>query len=479
MESCGPRTGRDQKLVLVILALSSFMASLDATIVNISLPSIAESFMVPMNSVSWVAMSYLLILSGFLLVMGKLGDMKGFRRVFIAGFAVFTLGSLLCGLAQSIESLIGFRLIQGIGAAALEAIGPAMIALYLPKEIRGRALGILATIVSLGIAAGPILGGVLTEFLSWHWIFFINVPVGIIAVAASFRYLPADQEMAKTAGRFDGIGAVLFFCALVTFLWPVNEGLTLGWTSHVITGSFVLSFILWVLFILRELRCGDPLCDFAMFRNRSFLAATLAAAIMMFAFSGTEYLLPFFFEGVLNYHADFAGLLLAIPAVALMFCGPVAGAISDKIGSRIPATISALFAAGTFLLISTFSPATSLLFIVLALLCAGIAVGFFFPPNMNQILGESKEGEEGAGSAIMMTMKNVGSTIGIAIMGTIAVYTIVVRMSFNPKTPVADILPEAMTEGFAVAVAAAAFFVIAAVILSAIAKDKPSENHSK
>lgn len=479
MESGEPLTGRDQKLVLFILALSSFMASLDATIVNISLPAIAESFMVPMNSVSWVAMSYLLVLSGFLLVMGKLGDMKGFRRVFIAGFAIFTVGSLLCALATDIRFLIGYRFIQGIGAAALEAIGPAMIALYLPKEMRGKALGILATIVSLGIAAGPILGGFLTEYLSWHWIFLINVPVGIVAVAASLRFLPGDRILAKKDSRFDAPGAVLFFFALVTFLWPVNEGLTLGWTDPAIIGSFAVSFILWILFILRELRCEDPLCDFALFRNRNFLAGTLAAAILMFAFSGTEYLLPFFFEGVLDYRADVAGMLLAIPAVALMFCGPVAGAISDKIGSRIPSTVSALFAAGTFLLISTFSPATSLLFIVLALLCTGIAVGFFFPPNMNQILGESREGEAGAGSAIMMTMKNVGSTIGIAVMGTIAVYTIIVRLSFNPTTPVSQILPGALTEGFSVAVAAAAFFIIPAVILSALAKDRPSEESAR
>ena len=321
MESGEPLSGRDQKLVLFILALSTFMASLDSTIVNISLPAIAESFKVPMNSVSWVAMSYLLVLSGFLLVMGKLGDMKGFRRVFIVGFAVFTIGSLLCALSQSIETLIGFRFIQGIGAAALEAIGPAMIAIYLPKEIRGKALGILATIVSLGIAAGPILGGFLTEYLSWHWIFLINVPIGIVAVIASMKFLPSDRDFINKDARFDAIGAVLFFFALVTFLWPVNEGLTLGWTNSAIIGSFVISFILWVLFILREPRCKDPLCDFALFRNRNFLAATLAAAIVMFAFSGTEYLLPFFFEGVMNYHPDFAGILLAIPAFALMFCG--------------------------------------------------------------------------------------------------------------------------------------------------------------
>jgi len=471
MELREPLSGREQKLVLFILALSSFMASLDATIVNISLPAIAESFRVSINTVSWVAMSYLLVLSGFLLVFGKLGDMKGFRKIFIMGFGIFTLGSLLCGLAFSIESLIGFRLIQGIGAAALEAIGPAMVVIYLPKEIRGRAIGILATVVSLGIAAGPIIGGLLTQYVSWHWIFFINVPIGIFAIVMGMKYIPADR-LPKKPGLFDVPGAILFFFALATFLWPVNEGLTLGWTSPAIMGSFCISAVLWILFIIRETRCQDPLCDFDLFRNRNFLAASLAAAIMMLSFSGIEFLLPFFFEGVLGYQSGFAGLLLAIPAFALMVCGPISGAVSDRIGSRILATGSALFAVVTFFLISTYTQDTSLLFIVLSLLCVGVALGVFFPPNMNQILGQSKKDEEGAGSSIMTTMKNVGQTIGIALTGTIAVFAVVSSKGFDPKTPVADIPMGILVEGFDVAIMAAAGIVILAVILSAIAQDK-------
>jgi DHA2 family metal-tetracycline-proton antiporter-like MFS transporter len=439
-------TGREQKLVLFILALSSFMGSLDATIVNISLPAIAESFRVPINTVSWVAMSYLLVLSGFLLVFGRLGDMKGFRKIFLLGFTVFTLGSFLCGFAFSIEALIGFRLIQGIGAAALEAIGPAMVVIYLPKEMRGKALGILATVVSLGIAAGPIIGGLLTQYVSWQWIFLINVPIGICAIIMGMKCIPADN-VTKKPGLFDYYGAILFFFALASFLWPVNEGLTLGWTSPAILGSFGISAVLWILFIIRETRCQDPLCDFGLFRNKNFLAATLAAG--------------------------FAGLLLAIPAVALMIFGPLSGALSDRFGSRGLATISALFAVVTYFLISMYTQNTSILYIVLTLLCVGVALGVFFPPNMNQILGQSKKDEEGAGSSIMTTMKNVGETVGIALMGTIAIFSVVHNTGFDPKTPAADIPMGILVEGFDVAVLAAAGIVILAVILSAIAKDNP------
>jgi len=472
MDAQDALSGREQKLVIFILALSSFMASLDSTIVNISLPSIAESFAVPMSQVSWVAMSYLLVLSGLLLVFGKLGDMKGFRKIFIFGFAVFTVGSLLCGLSFSIDSLIGSRFIQGIGAAALEAIGPAMVAIYLPKEIRGKALGILATVISLGIAAGPIIGGLLTQYASWHWIFFINVPIGICAVLLGIRYIPRDRLPVKT-GSFDYLGAIIFFFALAMLLWPIDEGLTLGWTSPVILGSFGISAVLWVLFVLRETRCTDPLCDFAIFRNTNFLAASLAAAAMMLAFAGVQYLLPFFFEGVMGLQTYVAGLLLAIPSVALMILGPISGSLSDKIGSRVLATGAAAFAAVTFFMISYFTENTSLLYVGVTLLCVGIALGIFFPPNMNQILGQSKKDEEGVGSSIMTTMKNVGETLGIALMGTIALFTVVTNKGFDPKTPVAQIPMEIIVEGFAVAFIAAAVIAVIAAVLSAIAKDNP------
>jgi MFS family permease len=269
------------------------------------------------------------------------------------------------------------------------------------------------------------------------------------------------------------VGAVLFFFALGTFLWPVNEGLTLGWTSPAILGSFGFSAVLWALFINREVRCPEPLCDLNFFRNRNFLSANLAALVMMLAFSGTEFLLPFFFEGVIGYRADIAGILLAIPAVALMIFGPVAGALSDRIGSRIPATVSALFAAGTFFFISTYSADTGIIYIIASLLCLGVALGVFFPPNMNQILGQSRHEEEGVASSIMMTMKNVGSTVGVAIMGTIAIFTIVHTKGFDPTVPATAIPVPVLVAGFGVAFLSAALFCVLAVVFSAIAKDAP------
>lgn len=231
-------SARDQRLVLGIIAVAAFMASLDSTIVNISLPGIAESFGADIGLISWVVLAYLLTLAGFLLILGRLADLYGFKRVFIIGFALFTFGSLACGLSMTVGHLIAFRALQGIGGAALDALAPAMIVLYLPKESRGRVIGILATVVSLGIAAGPILGGFITEYSSWHWIFFINVPIGIAAVVLAFWLLPEDTLQPATGG-FDYAGSILIITALVSMLYPLNRGLEFGWTSPIIIGSFL------------------------------------------------------------------------------------------------------------------------------------------------------------------------------------------------------------------------------------------------
>src|SRR5512145_2957765 len=199
-----------------------------------------------------------------MLACGRLGDMAGFRNVFIAGFVIFTAGSLLCGLASSLSHLVVFRVVQGIGAAAIGAIAPAMIAVCLPADKRGWALGIMMTVVSVAIAAGPVLGGFITEYLGWHWVFFVNVPVGILAVILAARYLPGDSP-SRQSGGFDTTGAVLILIALSMLLFPVTRGLYLGWTSPVIMGSFLLSLLFLSVFIVHEQRCKSPLIDLRLF----------------------------------------------------------------------------------------------------------------------------------------------------------------------------------------------------------------------
>ena len=409
----------NQTIILALIAFAMFMATLDTSIVNIALPTIAESFHADMSTVSWVVMAYLLVLSGLMLACGRLGDIHGFGRVFIAGFILFTLGSLLCGLATGIGFLVAARVIQGIGAAAIEAIAPAMITRYLPAEKRGWALGILMTIASLAIAAGPILGGYLTEFAGWNWVFFVNVPVGILSILLAIRYLPPDVPSEEPAG-FDTPGSVLILIALALMLFPLNQGLYMGWTSPLILGSFAASLLFWAAFVYHERRTTDPLIDMSLFSRENFLRGNVAGMFILVVFAGSEFLLPFYFELVHGISTEIVGLLLAVPAITLMLGGPLAGRLSDRYGPRGLMITASLLSALTMLLFSRFAAGTGLPVIVTALAIEGFAVGMFMPPNMSLILGSGGRESGGVASGVMMTLRNVGAMLGIATLGTIA-----------------------------------------------------------
>lgn len=465
MDSVPAYSSRDQHVSLIIIALAVLMASLDSTIVNISLPGIAKSFDADLGMVSWVVISYLLALAGFLLILGKLADLRGFKKVFIAGFGIFTLFSLLCGLSGSIHELIAFRALQGIGGAALEALAPAMIVLYFPRAVRGKMLGILATVVSLGIAAGPILGGFITQYISWHWIFFINVPIGIIAIIAAFGYLPKDSTVSHEQG-FDYAGSVLIIGALVFLLYPLNQGLELGWTSPVIIGSIVISAICWILFYIQEKRSIHPLVDLKLFSSGKFVMGNIASMILMMVDCGTVFLLPFFFEIVQEIPVSHAGILLAIPAVAVMAVGVVSGSLADRYGTRILTTASALLAACALFLLSGYTADTRLPYIIVSLVVLGIAFGLFFPPNMSRILregcSESDQSGHGVASSVMMTIRNIGAVLGVAVFGTVAVLVMILSLG-----PGADTLtPALLVTGMSAAFTCGAVLCCAAAVLS-------------
>lgn len=410
-----------QRLLLVLVSLAGFMGALDTTIVNISLPTIATYFSTTITLVSWVAMAYLLTLSATLIAFGRLADIRGYRNVYICGFAIFTAGSLLCGMfAGGIGELVGFRILQAIGAAMLQAIGGAMISMYLPAQNRGRALGIMTTFISFGVAAGPVLGGFLTTYLAWQWIFLINVPVGIASLLLAVWVLPHDGPVSPASQQqFDAAGAGFLFGALGTLVFAINMSRTFGWTSPVILGSAGASVLFFIIFILHERKSPAPLVDLAFFRNRDYSFANAGALIAMLLVTGSSYILPFYLEFGKGLGTAEAGVLLMVPALALMVMGPVAGRISDQIGSRRLCLGAAACYITAYLLYSQMTPSTGYIHIIAALLLMGLSAGLFIPPNFRMILGYSPRGSEGVVSSIAMTVRNIGSVMAVALYGSI------------------------------------------------------------
>jgi DHA2 family metal-tetracycline-proton antiporter-like MFS transporter len=463
-----------QRLLLVIISVAAFMGALDTTIVNISLPTIADYFQTSVSVVSWVSMAYLLTLSSLLIAFGRLADLRGYRKVYLAGFAIFTAGSLLCGLSVSIGELIGFRIFQAIGAAMLQAIGGAMITMYLPGEVRGKSLGIMATFVSVGVATGPVLGGFLSQYLSWHWIFFINIPVGIIALILGKFIIPRDICTPSRDERFDALGAGLLFAALGTLLLVINMCTTLGWTSPPIIGCAVTSLVLFGAFIAWERRCPAPLIDLTFFYKRNYTLANFAALFAMLLVTGTSFIMPFFLEGLKGLSTSMAGLMLMVPALALMVMGPVAGALSDRIGSRRLCLAAAACYVASNLLFMQMTEATGFTFILLTLALNGTAAGLFIPPNFNLILGLSPRGREGVVSSIAMTMRNIGSALAVASYGTI--FVIAAFAVAGEGAGLAGITLDQALTGFHAVFLCGAVIGAAIFVLTLLAREEPKRN---
>jgi len=411
-----------QRLFVFLISTAAFMGTLDSTIVNISLPSIAEYYHTSVTMVSWIPIAYLLTLAAAMIAFGRFADLHGHRKVYLAGFAIFTVASLLCALSPTIEVMIGCRIVQGLGAAMLQAIGGAMIAIYLPRQVRGRALGMMATFASLGIVVGPGLGGLLTQYASWQWIFLVNIPVGIGAIILGRMVMPPDQPNARPDEIFDLSGAVLLFVALASLIFTLSMGKTLGFLSPVILASAILCIIGTVAFLYRESHVPDPLIRFSIFRNRDYSFSTFGAICVFLIYMGTSFVLPFYLEQGRGYPTEIAGLFMMVPAVAMLVVAMLAGRTADKIGSQALCIASGVLFIITMFLFSLLSTETPIVLLIVNLILFGTAMGLYTAPNTRLLMSHAVRGEEGLVSSITMTVKNIGSSLGVAIFSLLFVY---------------------------------------------------------
>ncbi len=321
-------SGKGYGLLILAISLAIFMSSIDGTIVNIALPTISESFDISTSTVSWVATAYLLVMAGCVLIFGKISDIIGFKRIFLSGFVVFTVGSFACGflpdLLNSFASLVGSRVFQGVGGAMITAIAPAMITAFIPMKMKGKAMGIIMTVAALGMAIGPTVGGVLTQYLSWHWIFFINVPIGIVALLLGAKVIPSTiTGKDRDLSGFDKKGGILIFVGLASLLFAISE----GQESPAIIATMIIAVFSLAYFSWNELKVPEPLLELRLFQNRNFLLANLIMVLVFLSFSGINYLLPFYLEYVQGFDSSTAGLILTSLSFAMMISGLLAGAL--------------------------------------------------------------------------------------------------------------------------------------------------------
>jgi EmrB/QacA subfamily drug resistance transporter len=386
------------------------MSTLDASIVNISLPTVVRSLSTDLNAVAWVVMAYLIVITGCLLLMGRLSDLFGQRRIYLLGFLIFTVGSALCGVSPTIYFLIGSRMLQGLGASALMANGPAVLTAAFPEEERGKVLGIVGSVVSAGFLTGPILGGFLVEHLGWRSIFFINLPIGVIGIYLSSKVLEKEETIGK--GRVDLWGALLFFFFVTSLLLLLNR-ITQGSAPLLWVGLFLV--LVWFsLFIIVELRSPSPLVDLKLFRRRLFISS-LGASFLSFWMSGAHtFVIPFFLQNFLEFSPSKVGMLVFPVALAVMVIAPLGGRFSDRIGVRIPATIGLIITCLTIFSFTPLKPGVSDLDILWRQILLGIGIGLFNPANNSAIIGSLPREKVGLASSFLALSRNLGIVIGVA-----------------------------------------------------------------
>lgn len=398
--------------ILIAVVIPVLMGPIDASAVNVAFPSMSEYFKVSVDMVGWVSMSYLLVLSSFLLSFGRLGDMFGFKRIFLAGIAVFTIASILCGLSWSIGALIFFRAIQAIGSGMTAALSAAIITATFPQQERGKALGMLGTVAALGLATGPSLGGLLLDLRGWQTIFFINIPIGIIAFLACYKLLPEKEEL--TEQKFDLAGAGLALICLASLLFFISRGQYYQWSGLILPVGF-LSLVTGALFVIQERKATEPMLELGLFRSHAFTAGNVAA---LFHFM-TQYIIvfvtPFYLQQQLGLTPSKVGITMTAFPLTVLLIASFSGALSDKIGNRLLSSAGAIFCALGAISLSFMGPDLLPSDVAWRLSLFGLGTGMFQSPNNSAVMGAVPKTRLGIAGSMLGTTRSVGMVMGIAI----------------------------------------------------------------
>ena len=464
-EHASPRLTGAEKIVLIALILGIFMTSLDATIVSVAIPTMNEEFGGEGHdtaNISWVLLIYTMMLSSFILLWSKLGSNKGYKKVFVTGVAVFTLSSLaigICGLnpGLGLMAVILLRAVQGLGAGMVMAMSLSMTTTYLPAAVRGSSIGAVTLAASCGTALGPALGGLLTT-IHWSYIFFINVPIGLICVFLCLRCMKVKESIPENPPRTDFLGVVFMLMMMFSLIYYLNKGQEIGWMSD--TGIILLAFTFTGAGLLFwwEQRVNDPLVSMRLMTNINVLKANLITMLMFMAMAGSYLLLPYYFEYLKGMETVEYGFVLIANSVGMMASGPLVGKITDRTGdNRTFVVIGTVLATIGFIMMMSFSPDTGLPYILLALFVMGAGLGMALVCATNLAYGYITPEENSQLSGQTQTFRQAGSSAGVAILNAV----FVANLAIGAGSTAAVLMPAFRHAFFVAVVIAMTAFIIA------------------
>jgi EmrB/QacA subfamily drug resistance transporter len=410
----------DKYLVLAITCIGALMGPLDSTIVSVSLPTISSSLHIDYATSIWIPTAYLVTLASLLLTIGRLSDIRGRKPIFIIGFVVFVTGSFLCSIAQDGGQMVLFRIIQGCGGAFIMATSTAIVTSAFPPQERGKALGINAMFVYIGLSLGPPLGGLLTGALGWPSIFWVNVPIGIVVIILAMWKIKEPEQLRQTK-RFDLSGAITFGIGLVSLLVALTKAEDLGWGSPLVLGLLVLCVLSLTIFFLIERKKGrEAMLDLELItKNRLFAMANISTLLNYTAYFGVSFILAFYMQRVLGYSLYLTGLVLLSMPLTMSILSPLSGWASDRLGSRVLASTGMILIGIGLLLLSTLNEASGTFVLLVYLLILGIGMGLFSSPNTSAVMGCVRKDQLGVASGTLSTMRTVGQSLSLGIMGAL------------------------------------------------------------
>lgn len=448
-------------LVFFVVATGTFMASLTSSVVNVALPSIIAALGSDLSTAQWVITAYLLIITSLLPLAGRLGDIFGRRLVYGFGFLCFTTGSLLCGLAGSIELLIASRMVQAIGASALMANGAAIAVSFFPPSERGKVLGMIGTAVAVGTLTGPSLGGVLVEQLNWHWVFWAKIPVGIIGFLGVYFVLPKDAGARHET--VDVIGALLFTAGMGSFLLVLSHGMEWGIRTGAVQSLLLMSIAAFALFTWHEARVRHPMLDLRIFRNWPFLVGNLSGMLSFMAMFANTMLLPFFLQQMKALPPSQAGLVMSAFPVVMGLTAPLSGTFSDRFGPLILTTTGLGITALGLYYTGSLSPDAGLWQIVAGQAAMGLGNGLFQSPNNNSVMSAVSPDKLGVAGGVNALARNFGMVSGTAVAVSVFEFR---RQAVLSADGMMDGGRQAFMAGYHDALMVAAVFAVIGVLIS-------------